>query len=45
MGYFENNDLVNGGSKSLITWTAETGKRSSSVYGGYTLMSAIVTWE
>lgn len=45
MGYFENNDLVNGGSQSLITWTAETGEDASSVYGGYTLMSAIVSWE
>lgn len=45
MGYFEDNDLINGGSQLLITWTAETGKDAASIYGGYTLMSAIVSWE
>jgi len=45
MGYFEDDDVVNGGAKMLITWTAESGQAAGSLAGGYSLMSAIITWE
>lgn len=45
MGYFEENDITNGGTQMLITWTAPSGQDAASMAGGYSLMSATITWE
>lgn len=45
MGYFENEDITNGGSQMLITYTAPTGKDDGSMAGQYSLMSAVVSWD
>ena len=44
-GYFGSNDIVNGGSKMLLSWTAPTGKDPSSEDSEYQIMTAEVDWD
>lgn len=42
LGYFDEDDITNGGSKMLLTWTAKTLNGEN---GGYNHMSAVITWD
>lgn len=44
-GYFEDDDITNGGWKMLITWTEHTGKDAASPESGYAHQSAYVEFS
>jgi len=44
LGYFEDDDITNGGNKMLLTWTAPTGQGGESPATAYALPAAVVTW-
>ena len=44
-GYYGSNDIINGGSKMLLSWTAPTGEDPSSVNSEYQIVTAEVEWE
>lgn len=44
-GYFGEEDIVNGGTKMLISWTAPTGRDPSEEITEYQLVTAEVTWN
>ncbi len=43
-GYYGSNDITNGGSKMLLSWTAPTGLDPSSFQSEYQLITAEVEW-
>lgn len=43
-GYYGFDDISNGGSKMLLSWTAPTGQDPSSVASEYQLLTAKVEW-
>ena len=43
-GYYGSNDITNGGSKMLLSWTAPTGEDPSSVDSEYQIVTAEVSW-
>lgn len=43
-GYYGTDDISNGGSKMLLSWTAPTGQDPSSVVSEYQLLTAEVEW-
>ena len=44
-GYFGNDDITNGGSKMLLSWTEHTGQDAASAATGYSHMTAVVTLQ
>lgn len=44
-GYFGNNDITNGGTKMLISWTEHTGEEAASPATGYSHMTAVLTLQ
>jgi hypothetical protein len=44
-GYFGNNDITNGGTKMLISWTEHTGQDAASPATGYSHMTAVITLQ
>jgi hypothetical protein len=44
-GYFGDNDITNGGTNMLISWTEHTGQDAASPATGYSLMTAVVTLQ
>ena len=44
-GYFGNDDITNGGTKMLLSWTEHTGQDAASPQSGYAHMTAGVTLE
>lgn len=44
-GYFDSDDIVNGGTKMLLTWSVPTGQDPASTASEYELRSAVVEWE
>jgi hypothetical protein len=44
-GYFGKNDITNGGTKMLISWTEHTGQDAASSATGYSHMTAVVTLQ
>jgi hypothetical protein len=44
-GYYGEDDITNGGSKLLLSWTAPTGLEPSTVKSEYELVTAEVHWE
>jgi len=45
VGYFDDDDLSEGGMKMLITWTAPTGKTPGCPESQYQHESAVVSWQ
>ncbi|KAL9102038.1 MAG: hypothetical protein Q9163_002771 [Psora crenata] len=43
-GYYGSNDITNGGSKMLISWTAPTGQDPSSINSEYQIITAEIDW-
>lgn len=43
-GYYGANDIINGGSKMLISWTAPTGRDPSSWDSEYQIITAEIDW-
>ena len=43
-GYYGSNDITNGGSKMLLSWTAPTGEDPSSLNSEYQIVTAEVDW-
>lgn len=43
-GYYGSNDIVNGGTKMLLSWTAPTGQDPSSAISEYQIVTAEVDW-
>ena len=43
-GYYGANDITNGGSRMLISWTAPTGQDPSSANSEYQLVTAEIAW-
>ena len=44
-GYFGNDDITNGGTKMLLSWTQHTGLDADTPQSGYAHMTAAVTME
>ena len=44
-GYYSSNDVTNGGSKILLSWTAPTGEDPSSINSEYLIVTAEIEWE
>lgn len=44
-GYYDAQDITNGGSRMLLTWTQPTGENPGSVDTGYFHMSAEIDWN
>ena len=44
-GYFGNDDITNGGTKMLISWTQHTCQDASSEASGYSHMTAVITFK
>ena len=44
-GYFGDEDIVNGGTRMLISWTAPTGKDPSEKITEYQIVTGEVTWN
>lgn len=44
-GYFGTDDITNGGTKMLLSWTAHTGQDAASPQSGYAHMTAAITLE
>jgi hypothetical protein len=44
LGYFGEDDISNGGTKMLLTWTARTGQNASGSTSEYEMRSAVVDW-
>lgn len=44
-GYYGSNDIVNGGSKMLLSWTAPTGQDPSSLNSEYQIVTAEISWQ
>ncbi|KAF2436553.1 hypothetical protein EJ08DRAFT_150704 [Tothia fuscella] len=45
LGYYEKDDITNGGTRMLITWTVSTGQDGGSRASGYELRSASIQWN
>jgi hypothetical protein len=45
LGYYGPNDIINGGSKMLLSWTAPTGLDPSVLLSEYQIATAEITWE
>ena len=43
-GYFGSNDITNGGSKMLLSWTAPTGLDPSTLTSEYQIVTAEIDW-
>ncbi|KAI9873139.1 MAG: hypothetical protein M1830_000789 [Pleopsidium flavum] len=43
-GYYGDNDITNGGSKMLLSWTAPTGGNPASESGEYQIVTAEIEW-
>jgi len=44
LGYFGSDDIINGGSKMLLSWTAPTGLDPSTLLSEYQIPTAEITW-
>ncbi|KAI9819117.1 MAG: hypothetical protein M1827_007273 [Pycnora praestabilis] len=44
LGYFDDDDISNGGSKMLLSWTAPTGGDPAAMASEYLFITAIVEW-
>lgn len=44
-GYYGSDDITQGGSRMLFTWTHPTGQNSASATTGYQLISAEISWS
>ena len=44
-GYYGSNDITNGGTKMLLSWTAPTGLDPSSSLSEYQIITAEIDWE
>lgn len=43
-GYYGSNDITNGGTKMLLSWTAPTGRDPSSLLSEYQIVTAEIDW-
>ena len=43
-GYYDNDDISNGGSRMLLSWTAPTGQDAGSTLSEYQIMTGEVQW-
>lgn len=43
-GYFEDDDVFNGGNMMLLNWCSPTGKASDSVTTSFNIPAAVITW-
>ena len=43
-GYYGSNDITNGGTRMLISWTAPTGQDPSSLISEYQIITAEIDW-
>ena len=44
LGYYGSDDIINGGSKMLLSWTAPTGQDPSTLTSEYQIVTAEVDW-
>jgi len=44
-GYYGDDDITQGGSRMLLTWTHPTGKAAQSATTGYQVISAEINWS
>ena len=44
-GYYGTDDITNGGSRMLLSWTAPTGENPASVDSEYQIVTAGIDWE
>ena len=44
-GYYGSNDIKNGGTRMLLSWTAPTGKNPASLTSEYQILTAEIEWE
>ena len=44
-GYYGSNDITNGGTRMLLSWTAPTGQKPESLLSEYQIMTAVIDWE
>lgn len=43
-GYYGSNDITNGGSRMLLSWTAPTGQDPASLISEYQIITAEINW-
>lgn len=44
-GYFDDDDIINGGNLMLVSWTDPTGEGSNTWDTQYELITAVITWS
>lgn len=44
-GYYGTDDITNGGTKMLLSWTAPTGENPASLDSEYQIVTAEIDWE
>lgn len=44
-GYYEEDDITNGGSRMLLSWTAPTGENPASLDSEYQMVTAEIQWQ